>query len=1100
MLLGDFNAHSPSWGNCDLDSKGREIENFLMMSNYCLLNTGSPTYCHPAHGTHTAIDLSITSPSIFQDFQWKPMDEPFGSDHIPILIQSNQSYQNTKPVSHWNFKRADWKNYQQLCGKMITADLISRSDDTICELTKIIIDAAAQAIPEKISRPNKKNKPWFNETCQSQIKLRKKAYKELKKNTTPSTLEKYRIEKAKTRKVIKENKRTSWKHYVSKLNPRTSSKKVWNMIRKISGKTIRTPLSHLAKGNQLITDPQEIANTLAETFAHNSSSEHYSPSFQAFKQQEEKLLPDFSSSNQENYNLPFSIDELSNALDQSKDTASGPDNIHYQLIKNLPLLSKQILLQSFNNMWDSDNFPSTWRQATILPIPKPGKTHTDPSNYRPISLTSCLCKTFERMINNRLIWILESKNILNNVQCGFRKNRSTTDHLIRLESYIRKEMLKNHHVVAVFFDLEKAYDTVWKHGILTDLYRMGLRGHLPHFIKNFLHDRSFNVKTYNALSDTYQQETGVPQGSILSVTLFALRINEITQILSGDTEASLFVDDLAIYYSGRQLDLVTRHLQKDINQLVSWCNRNGFKFSSTKTTCVHFTTKRLTSKPLLFINNSAIQVSSEAKFLGIIFDSKLTFRQHINQLKAKCIKASNIIKVISHYDWGADPDTLLNIYRTLIRSRIDYGCIIYGSARPSYTKQLDTVANQALRLCLGAFRTSPATSLQVEAHEPPLKLRREKLALQYAIKLSANPKNPAFHETFPTSNNTIISRKKKAILTFNRRISTDLSTLLTPNTTIMENIISPIPPWLQLRPKIILELQSIGPKETVSNHILKAKYQEIRHAYPHHEAVYTDGSKINNNTASAAVIQKHTLMKRIPNKSSIFSAELHAIQIALSHIQQYPNEKYIIFSDSLSSLQAIRSNNPKNPLVINIQTQLHQLLSSTDILFCWIPSHIGIAGNELADKAAKIAITTPVADIPIPSSDMYQHISSLMNNKWQKLWDQETDNKLHNIQPIITYRLPNIHHLTRRERSVITRLRIGHACITHSYLLRKEDKPQCTPCNEPITVEHILLHCIDFTNIRDKYFNCSNINDLFNTVNPINIIKFLKEIHLYTKI
>jgi len=416
-------------------------------------------------------------------------------------------------------------------------------------------------------------------------------------------LEKYRIEKAKTRKVIKENKRMSWKQYVSKLNPRTSSKKVWNMIRKISRKTTRIPSSHLAKGNQLITDPQEIANTLAETFAHNSSSDHYSPSFQAFKQHEETLLPDFSSSNQENYNVPFSIDELSNALDQSKDTASGPDNIHYQLIKNRSLPTKQILLQAFNNMWDSDLFPSTWRQATILPIPKPGKSHTDPSNYRPISLTSCLCKTFERMINNRLIWILESKNILNNIQCGFRKNRSTTNHLIRLESYIRTGILKNQHVVAVFFDLEKAYDTVWKHGILADLHKIGLRGNLPSFIKNFLQDRNFNVKTYNALSDTYQQETGVPQGSILSVTLFALRINEITQVLSGDTEASLFVDDLAIYYSGRHLDLVTRHLQKDINQLVSWCNRNGFKFSSTKTTCVHFTTKRLTSKLILFINN-----------------------------------------------------------------------------------------------------------------------------------------------------------------------------------------------------------------------------------------------------------------------------------------------------------------------------------------------------------------------------------------------------------------------------------------------------------------------------------------------------------------
>ena len=107
------------------------------------------------------------------------------------------------------------------------------------------------------------------------------------------------------------------------------------------------------------------------------------------------------------------------------------------------------------------------------------------------------------------------------------------------------------------------------------------------------------------------------------------------------------------------------------------------------------------------------------------------------------------MKVLSHTDWGADRTVLLQLYRSLIRSKLDYGSIVYGSARKSYLLELDTVHHQGLRLALGAFRTSPVESLYVEAEEPSLYLRREKLALQYAIRLAANPLNPTFNVTFP---------------------------------------------------------------------------------------------------------------------------------------------------------------------------------------------------------------------------------------------------------------------------------------------------------------------------------------------------------------
>ena len=117
-----------------------------------------------------------------------------------------------------------------------------------------------------------------------------------------------------------------------------------------------------------------------------------------------------------------------------------------------------------------------WKQATIIPIPKPGKDSADPSNYRPIALNSCLCKTLERMINTCLIWFLESNGLITNFQCGFRSKRSTDDHLVRLETFVREAFIKKEHLTAVFFDSEKTYDTTWKYCIMRDLSNFGLKG------------------------------------------------------------------------------------------------------------------------------------------------------------------------------------------------------------------------------------------------------------------------------------------------------------------------------------------------------------------------------------------------------------------------------------------------------------------------------------------------------------------------------------------------------------------------------------------------------------------------------------------------
>ena len=174
---------------------------------------------------------------------------------------------------------------------------------------------------------------------------------------------------------------------------------------------------------------------------------------------------------------------------KAKPRAPGPDGIHNNLLKHLPEDTLQILKEILNKIWTSADFPHQWRAATVIPIPKPNKDHTDPLSYRPIALTSCLCKILERMINTRLIWYLEKSGILDRSQCGFRKHRSTTDHLVSLERHLRDAFAQRQQAVGLFFDLEKAYETTWQYGIIRDLHRIGLRGRMTVFVSEYLRDR-----------------------------------------------------------------------------------------------------------------------------------------------------------------------------------------------------------------------------------------------------------------------------------------------------------------------------------------------------------------------------------------------------------------------------------------------------------------------------------------------------------------------------------------------------------------------------------------------------------------------------------
>ena len=528
--------------------------------------------------------------------------------------------------------------------------------------------------------------------------------------------------------------------------------------------------------------------------------------------------------------------------------------------------------------------------------------------------------------------------------------------------------MKKEHLTAVFFDLEKAYDTTWKYGIMRDLSDFGLKGRLPHFIDNFLSNSNFKVRVGTTLSDPQGQEKGVAQGSILSVTLFSIKTNDIVKALNPGVDCLLYVDDFLNCYRSKHMHTIERQLQQCLNKIQKWALENGFKFSKTKTQCMHFC--QLHNDPVLKLAGVEIPVVDQYKFVGVIFDRKLSFIPHINYLKAKCHKALQLLRVVVHTYWGADKATLLKLYRSLVRSKLDYGCFIYGSARKSYIRCLDSIHHLGLRLALGALRTSPVENLYVEANEALLSLRREKLALQYYTKLLSYPSNPAFECTANPKYQELFARKESAIPTFGIRIKPVLENSDISNDNVHQTNISDIPPWTLHRTWVNLELSSLSKKDTPSPVFIQ-KFNEIKNEHSYCTPIYTDGSQDNERVGCGTIIDNSSCKQRLPSNASIFTAEVTAIDLALDAITESDDDHFIIFSDSFSVLLSLHNMKLDNALILKLFEKLHHLsCAHKTIYLCWFPSHIGIRGNEAADMAAKESLNLDNTDRQVPYTDL----------------------------------------------------------------------------------------------------------------------------------
>ena len=632
-----------------------------------------------------------------------------GSDHeaVQFLIRATKPAPVRQNRFVYNFKRGDFNRFRDLLSEIPwnCCFLSDNVDDAWSRFKDLLLTAADQCIP-KVRLSRKKRAHWLSAETLQQIRKKRRQYRMAKQSGKQEDITRYKTTSNTVRRLTCKDHRSHLEDISQQL---VSNQRVfWRWLKNVRGGSAGIP--NLKFMGSVLTAAADKAKAFNAYFCSIFTKENLSN------------LPHLRSLLQASWSTASisdvvidedSVLEALGGIDPSK--ACGPDEIPGRLLKEGAPWLAEPLTRLFNMSLQSGSLPSDWRRANVTPVFKKGNKHS-PGNYRPISLTSLVVKYLEHLIRARIVEFLEADNKLNQYQHGFRSGHSCQTQLLATTHEWTRPLDKRASTHVIYLDFSKAFDSVPHQRLLMKLECMGVRGNILRWISAFLSVREQRVLVDGQSSDWMQVTSGVPQGSVLGPLFFLVFVNDIDGGLTSSVR--LFADDCAIFRvvsSKQDCD----GLQADLDQLYRWTQLWQLSLNLSKCKAMRITNKRATIEYTYKLNNVLLEWVDTFKYLGVKFNTKLTWTDQVTEVK---LKATRMLNLLRRSMYGCSEQAKARAYTALVRPQLETCSPVWSPYQKGAQDDLEKVQKRAARwICARWDRTNHQWSKSYEECRSRLK-------------------------------------------------------------------------------------------------------------------------------------------------------------------------------------------------------------------------------------------------------------------------------------------------------------------------------------------------------------------------------------------
>lgn len=744
-------------------------------------------------------------------------------------------------------------------------------------------------------------------------------------------------------------------------------------------------------------------------------------------------------------------------------------------------------------------FPDQWRCFTTVALRKPAKPdYSAPKAFRPIALEETLGKVVEGAMATRLTAMSESHGLLPRTHYGGRPGRNTTDALLHLTQHIKNGWRRRKVVSALLLDISQAFPTVSHERLLHNMRKRRVPEEVVAWTRSFLSNRRTTLIFDDYQSPPLNASNGVPQGSPLSPILYLFYSSDLLDIIDPKDKYQLsigYIDDTALVVESESVAINIQLLTALVERALNWERTHACRFDVAKFQLCHFTRNDDRYEPLpLIIGSHVIQPSETVKYLGLILDRKLRWKQQVEKALAKGTSALLAVSRLARSTFGLQQKYARQLFISVVVPRMEYGLAVFyepvrmqdnGRRRGSVgvARRFGQVQRLAARLITGAFKTTSGEVLDIHAGLLPVDLRMNRSVFNAAARLACVPKQHPLHavvqrctRNYPRSHRSAVHEMFKAFPSLRDTETVDPA-LYNPS-------------W----------------KSRCTFSIALSKAQAIKDVKTYEATsfcVYSDGSGIDEGIGSAAVALPHQrglpaghvsrLRLGTTQNQIVFGAEVVGTVLALGIIRRATRiQSATILLDNQPAISSLRDYRPKpgQYLTSCFNQEVERLLKAKphlSIHVAWVPGHQDVEGNERADEEAKraargessasaelprsLAKLTPTFPASIAGLKASAHKETVQ--QWRLRWS--TSSRGQRFHSTIDRSPPRLHitsailDLPCHQASILTQLRTGHVAL-NKYLHRigAVNSALCTRCHIPETPRHFLLECHRYEHERHK--------------------------------